>query len=242
MRARTRLGRLDALDAWLTHEASELLRAGGLVIDVGYGASTVTVESLARAVRQVNPAIEVLGLERDERDGGSALPRAEAVQLMRGGFEALAGLPGAVVVRAMNVLRGYRAEEVPAIHRALGAGLREGGLLLEGSTDTEGHVTVAHLLRLRGGTLVPEGLLFHTDFTRGFSPWLFRDWLPRDLRRSTGSGTPIRTLLDRWSQVVEAEGVGREPRARFTSSVALVAGLEASEWELAHGYTRAVGF
>lgn len=237
VRGRTRAGRLDGLDAWLVHEARELLFAGGLVVDVGFGATTVTLEALAVAVHQVDPRLEVVGLERDASRAGA---RAVGARLVVGGFEALSQLSGAVVVRAMNVLRGYRAEEAPLIHRALGVGLIEGGLLLEGSTDTEGHVSVCHLARRRGGELTSEGLLLYTDFERGFSPWLFRDWLPSDLRRAVRPGTRIHGLLDRWSRAVQAGGSGRSPRERFSSSVGQVDGLAATPWELAHGYVRAL--
>jgi hypothetical protein len=135
----------------------------------------------------------------------------------------------------MNVLRGYREEEVPALHEALGAALIDGGLLLEGSTDTEGHVTVVGLMRKRSGQLRREALLFHTDFSRGFSPWLFRDWLPRDLRRQVKPATAIHSLLTTWDSQVK----GDDPRARFVSSVLGV--VEASPWELERGFARALG-
>ena len=160
------------------------------------------------------------------------------VELLEGDFATCATLGPTAVVRAMNVLRGYREDEVPAIHRALGAALVEGGLLLEGSTDTEGHVTVAGLHRRRGDRLVREALLFHTDFTRGFSPWLFRDWLPRDLRRRALPGTAMHALLTRWDERAKAVG-GDDPRTRFAGSVPGV--LEATPWELDHGFARCTG-
>lgn len=235
MRARTRPGRLAALDAWLCHCERELLARGPAIIDVGFGERAITTEELARAVRAVNPALRVLGVERDP---SRVAPHAE-VELVHGELPALAALGPACVVRAMNVLRSYREDEVPAMHAALGAPLVEGGLVLEGSTDTEGHVTVAHLLRRRGEGLEREGLLFHTDFSRGFSPWLFRDWLPRDLRRRVKPGEPIFALLDAWSRAVEAQGSGRAPEERFRASVTGVGTLSASPWELAHGFARA---
>lgn len=155
------------------------------------------------------------------------------MELLAGDFATCATLGPTAVVRAMNVLRGYREEEVPAIHAALGAGLVEGGLLLEGSTDTEGHVSVVSLLRRRAGGLVREALLFHTDFARGFSPWLFRDWLPRDLRRRAQPGTAIHSLLSRWEERTH----GRTPQERFANSVN--GDLEATAWELERGFCRA---
>lgn len=236
VRARTRPGRLAALDAWVCHERASVLRLGGPVLDVGYGAEPVTTLELAAAVRAVAPGLEVVGVERD----AARVTAVEGVRLVHGDFGALAALGPACLVRAMNVLRGYREDEVPAIHAALGAATAEGGLVLEGSADTEGHVTAAWVLAKRGGALVREALLFHTDFSRGFSPWLFRDWLPRDLRRRVKPGEPVHALLSAWAGAVEALGPGLAPRARFDGILAAMAahGLEATDWERAHGFAR----
>ena len=156
--------------------------------------------------------------------------------LLAGDFATCATLKPIAVVRAMNVLRGYREEEVDEIHVALGAGLVEGGLLLEGSTDTEGHVTVVWVMRRRASALVREALLFHTDFMRGFSPWLFRDWLPRDLRRRAQPGTAIHSLLAAWDSQVPKEA--SNPRARFVASVGGV--VVATPWEMENGFARTV--
>ena len=228
VRPRTRPGRLAALDAWLVANEAPLLDGRGSILDVGYGESPVTTLELALCVRAVNPSLRVVGLERQPAT-------SDELELIAGDFKTCATLGPTAVVRAMNVLRGYREEEVPAIHQALGAALVEGGLVLEGSTDTEGHVTVATLLRRRGSELVREALLFHTDFTRGFSPWLFRDWLPKDLRRRAQPGTAIHGLLSRWDDRARAVG-GDDPRARFVASVQGM--LEATSWELDHGFAR----
>lgn len=216
---------MAALDAWLVAHCPELLDGRGAIVDVGFGESPITTLELARAVGRT-----VIGIERK-------LPpeRPQGLQLLEGDFATVATLSPTAVVRAMNVLRGYREEEVPQIHASLGAGLIEGGLILEGSTDTEGHVTVVWLLRQRAGQLAREALLFHTDFTRGFSPWLFRDWLPRDLRRRAQPGTAIHSLLTAWDE--QAKTGPADPRARFVASVHGV--VEATPWELEHGFARA---
>lgn len=230
VRPRTRAGRLTALDAWLVATQPELLDGRGAIVDVGYGETPVTTHELAQAVRLLNPALRVVGLERKP-----ATAAAPDLELHEGDFSTCATLGPTAVVRAMNVLRGYREAEVPGIHEALGSALIEGGLLLEGSTDTEGQVTVAWLLRRRGRALLREALLFHTDFTRGFSPWLFRDWLPRDLRRSALPGTAIHDLLTRWEAQAKSSSA-KDPRERFVASVPGL--LEATPWELAHGFAR----
>lgn len=236
MRGRTRAGRLAALDAWVCHERAEVLRAGGVVLDVGFGVEPVTTLELAAAVRAVEPGLAVVGVERD----ASRVRPVPGVRLVQGDFASLAALGPACLVRAMNVVRGYREDEVPAIHAALGAATADGGLVLEGSTDTEGHVMAAWVLSKRGGALVRDALLVHTDFSRGFSPWLFRDWLPRDLRRRVKPGAPVHGLLSAWAAAVEALGPGVPARARFEDSLEAMRahGLEATAWERANGYAR----
>lgn len=154
------------------------------------------------------------------------------VELVQGDVEACARFAPISVLRAMNVARGLREEEVAGLRSALGAGVVDGGLVIEGSTDTEGAVLCAWLLRKRGTELVREALLFHTDFSRGFSPWLFRDWLPRDLRRGVKPGTWIHDALTRW----EARCSGESALERFSSSIG--EDVTASKWERAHGYAR----
>ncbi len=208
----------------------ELLDGRGAIVDVGYGETPVTTLEWAQAVHEVNAQVRVVGIEQKPPS-----PRGgKGVTLLAGDFTTCATLNPTAVVRAMNVLRGYREEEVEEIYAALGAGLVEGGLLLEGSTDTEGHVTVVWVMRRRSGALVREALLFHTDFTRGFSPWLFRDWLPRDLRRRAQPGTAIHAVLASWASQVPGEVA--DPRARFVASVR--GAVVATPWELEHGFAR----
>ncbi len=216
---------MAALDAWLIENEKQLLEGRGAIVDVGYGESPVTTLELARALRSSGRDLRIVGIEREARADLE-------VELLAGDFNTCGQLAPTAVVRAMNVLRGYREEEVPAIHAALGAGLVEGGLVIEGSTDTDGHVTVVWLLRKRSGGLAREALLFHTDFERGFSPWLFRDWLPRDLRRRAQPGTAVHSLLSRWDE----QATGATPRERFVNSVPGV--LTATAWEMQHGFAR----
>lgn len=215
VRPRTRAGRLAALDAWLMHEVPELLDGRGCIVDVGFGLTPVTTEELARAV----PGVRVVGVDRHEA-------KSETVELRVGGFEVVEQLAPVAVVRAMNVLRGYREDEVEPAREVMCRGLVADGLLIEGSTDTEGHVLVAHLRRASR-----RELLFHTDFTRGFSPWLFRDWLPRDLRRSATPGTWIHAALTTWASRVDASI--SDARERFQRSCP-----DASDWERTNGFAR----
>lgn len=59
--------------------------------------------------------------------------------------------------------------------------------------------------------LPTQGHIFqwNSSLERGFAPIMFRDWLPRDIRRKAQPGTPIRELLDAWTEAIDevrAEG------------------------------------
>ncbi|GMU59718.1 MAG: hypothetical protein AMXMBFR34_14810 [Myxococcaceae bacterium] len=218
----------------MCHERAAALKPGGLVLDVGFGDTPVTTKELQEALWAVEPSLRVLGVERDL----SRVTPIPGVEVRASHFNVLAALGPAVLVRVMNVVRGYREDEVAEIRALLGHAIGDGGLFLEGSSDTEGHVLTAWVVGRRGEELVKEALLLWTDFSRGFSPWLFRDWLPRDLRRRVKPGEPVHALLSEWASAVEALGPGRSPQERFAQSLGAVAGLQATEWERAQGFVR----
>lgn len=209
----------------MNHERPELLVGPRTVIDFGFGQSAVTTQQWRESIADAR--VRVVGVER-------ALPApVPGLELVEGGFETCAALGPASVVRAMNVLRGYREDEVAPARAALLAALEPNGLLLEGSSDTEGHLFALSLLQPGAAR---ESLLFFTDFSRGFSPWLFRDWLPRHLRRSVKPGTAIHDLLSRWEARAAATRT-TDPRERFLAS--LGDDVDATPWEREHGFARA---
>jgi hypothetical protein len=124
----------------------------------------------------------------------------------------------AILVRAMNVLRGQ--PELPDAHATLASSLADGGLLLEGTSDAAGAVLTAWVIRPNA---VRERLLFLTDFSRGFAPALFWDHLPRDLRRDAKPGTPIRDLLDRWTKAFSDRAPGGSAADAFRASAGAIA-------------------
>jgi hypothetical protein len=131
--------------------------------------------------------------------------------------------PAPRLVRVMNVLRGYPAEEIPAAHALLGRPLLEGGLLVEGSADPQGTLATAHLIRKRGDGLWREGLWLSTRFAHGFAPMQLRDWLPRDLRRRVVPGEPIFDFLQAWTSAWEPVRHGVAPHLAFARSVEALA-------------------
>ncbi|XXF75725.1 methylase [Myxococcaceae bacterium GXIMD 01537] len=249
-RGRTSPHRLRALDTYLLHAEQALLRradgpwADAAFVDVGFGDSPATTLESARALRALNPSLPVIGVELDASRAEAVAAHSEArTHFRQGGFD-LPLLPGETVrvIRAMNLLRQYPANAVPAIHERLGAQVLPGGLVIEGSADTEGAITVAHLLRRSPEALHREALLFHTDFRHGFAPVLFRDWLPRDLRRRVHPGEAIHAFFSAWmASWDEARAEGhREPRASFHHSILRLAprweGIETDSALLEQGY------
>lgn len=177
---------------------------GGFVIDVGFGESAVTSWEWAAALPM---HVSVLGVERDEVRLAKAVAEANGRVRFASALES-----GALVIRAMNVLRGGPIDA--AAHQRWGAYLAEGGVLLEGSTDTEGHVACFHVVRRVAQSLHREALVFINDGEHGDGPWRFRDWLPRDLRRSVRPGSAVYGLLEDWAAVyAETEGPQRGLRS-----------------------------
>jgi hypothetical protein len=217
-RGTTARGRLAALDAVIVHlRGPRLCRAdGSAFVDVGFGAAPWTTLEAARVLRELDPALRVVAIELDaERvQAATAALRAEEVEVVWGGFDAVAGVE-ARLVRAMNVLRAYPVHEVPAALAALGAGLVEGGMLVEGTCGRRGEVLAASLIGSAGGRLEREALVLHTDFSGGFAPRMFWPRLPRDLRRHP----EVDAFVDRWTAAWQTVRVGLEAPAAFAASV-----------------------
>lgn len=245
-RGRTAPGRLRALDAWLRHaERALLLRDDGpyraaAFVDLGVGDAPDTTLEAAAALREVRPDLPVIGVDHDAaRIAAARVASDGAVDFRVGGFD-LPLAPGETVraIRLMNVLRAWRPADIPAVHAALGARLLDGGLLIEGTSDPAGGVLAAHLLRRRGDDVVREGLLLHTDFRQGFAPLLFRDRLPKDLRR-VAPGTEMFAFFRDWTEAWQAVR-GGPPAEAFARSIEGLAarrpGVDADPWLAANGF------
>ncbi|RKH69321.1 methylase [Corallococcus aberystwythensis] len=254
-RGRTARGRLRALDAYLGQFESALLTredgpwARAVFVDVGFGEHPWTTLESAAAFRTLNPGLSIVGVELEaERALAAARDHADArTHFREGGFALpLSAEEPARLVRAMNLLRQGPLERIPEAHRAMSRHLLPGGLLVEGSTDLDGAVGVAHLLRRRPDTETParEGLLFHTDFSRGFAPLMLRDWLPRDLRRRVRPGEPMHTFFGAWEAAWKAarEAGHTAPPEAFAESALRLArmtpGVATDAWLLTRGFLR----
>ncbi|WP_234361666.1 class I SAM-dependent methyltransferase [Plantactinospora sp. BB1] len=226
-RGTTNPNRLRRVDNWIAATCADLLRdaADPLVVDLGYGASPVTVVELrARLAAAVRPDVRVVGLEIDPVRVAAAEPAADPPGLAfdRGGFE-LAGLRP-VLVRAFNVLRQYAEPEVvPAWRRMTGA-LQPGGVLVEGTCDELG--------RLAGWLLVdasgPRSLTLAARLSTLESPASLAERLPKALIHHNVPGTGvhglIRALEEGWRDAAPYATFGPRQRWRRTVEAVRAAG------------------
>lgn len=234
-RGRTRPLRLRALDAYLVARERQLLRRedadwrAAPIIDVGLGDTPGSTLELARTLRAVNPELAVWGVDHAPARVEAARAFADArTHFVVGDFDTLPTLtPPARLIRVMNVLRGFPVDAARHAHGRIAEALHDGGLALEGSADPEGAVLTAHLLRRQGAALIRSALLFHTDGSRGFAPWMFRDWLPRDLRRSVRPGSGLHAFLSRWTEAFETAR-GAPPADAFARAAHALAAVDAS--------------
>lgn len=202
-RGRTRLGRAALLDALL----DEVIRLPDepdlLFVDVGYGDRPLTTERTHEQLKKLSSHVRTIGVEVEESRVSRAQSQSrENVRFVLGGFDLPAlGIENASLIRCLNVLRGYGLWEVKGALIQMARGLRTNGVLVEGTSDVEGTLSSVHLWkRGRGEHLDYQGLVCVTDFSRGFSPLMFRDVLPRDLRRHAKPGEPVFEWLSAWNE------------------------------------------
>jgi SAM-dependent methyltransferase len=141
-RGTTNPNRLRRVDRWLAGPQAGRLRGADdpVVVDLGYGATPVTAVELRDRLRVVRPDVEVIGVEIDPARVAAAAPLAgDGLSFVVGGFEL--PLPDGrrpAVVRAFNVLRQYRPDEVGPAWDVVRGRLAPGGLLVDGTCDEIG--------------------------------------------------------------------------------------------------------
>lgn len=220
-RGRTRPERGALLDALL----GEVLPLPGapecLFIDVGFGDDpTTTVRTHAALVRLKSSLglvqssapcsphpVHSVGVEAEKERVERAQKQSHAdMSFVTGGFDLRAiGLENASLVRCLNVLRGYSVWDVKPALLQMSRALLPGGILMEGTSDVEGTLATVHVWRRNvASRLDYEGLVCVADFSRGFSPWMFRDVLPRDLRRHAVTGEPVYEWFAAWDKEVRS--------------------------------------
>lgn len=225
-RGTTARRRLRRVDRWLLAARPGLVRTPDLlVVDLGFGASSVTTAELAARLRRINPSVQVVGLDTDR----ARVERAVGGDFRVGGFE-LAGLRPHLV-RAMNVLRQYDEADAYAAWDTMCARLAPGGLLVEGTCDEPGRLGAWVALDVTG----PQTLTIAVDLDGGASPSAVAARLPKALIHHNVGGEPIHRFLadldDAWQRATPVFG----PRHRFAAAVAAV---RAKCWPILDGPSR----
>lgn len=243
-RGKTAPGRLRQVDAFCLLYAGELLRRPArpdrcpCFVDLGYGQVPWTTLAAARAFRRLAPDLRVVGLEIDRSRVTSAAAFATPDTCFRlGGFELGLGRDAAGrqeearLLRAFNVLRQYEAQAVLPALRAMGRGMEEGGLLLEGSSDPEGRLWSAHLWRRIEGRLDHEGLVFGLRGEARGRPLDLPSVLPKDLIHRMGEDGEVAAFFGDWRRAwLETAGLATWGPARHLA--ASVHGLRAGGWSV----------
>lgn len=205
-RGKTREGRLDALDRiWLRLDprpTQDSTKRNELAWDLGFGAHPHTTLAWSDALCAAGWQAQVLGLEAHPGRAAFAT-RFDRDNCRFGHLDATWGPPWDAAprwIRAMNILRQYRASQAQTWHQRWGEQLKAGGQLIEGTCSADGSVLVAHWLVKRPQELSRRGLIFYTDFSQGFAPLLFGDRLPKDLRAHARQQGAIGDFFRRWTQ------------------------------------------
>jgi hypothetical protein len=240
-RGTTAPNRLRRVDRWLA--GPQAWRLGTvppgrppLVVDLGYGASAVTTRELAQRLRAVRPDVEVVGLEIDPARVAQAQPLAgPGLSFRHGGFEL--GAPGGerpVVVRALNVLRQYPEDEVPAAWERVRSALAPSGLLVDGTCDEVGRRAAWVAVTREEGPVSLTLSLRLADLDR---PGGVAERLPKVLiaRNVRGEGVHdfLAALDEAWARQAALAPFG--VRQRWLATVAAVA---AAGWPVLDGPRR----
>lgn len=245
-RGTTNPNRLRRVDRWIAAALREELRAPEeppVVVDLGYGASPVTVLELAQRLRAVRGDVRVVGVEIDPDRVARGRPYADPplVDFVLGGFEVpvpTASGPAPTVVRAFNVLRQYAEDDVPAAWARMVGRLAPGGALVEGTCDEPGRLAAWVDVRRRpDGGPEPRSLTLAWRLAGLDAPSVVAERLPKVLihRNVPGEGVHdlMRALDDTWARNAPLASYGA--RQRF---VATVRDLGSAGWPVQGGPAR----
>ncbi|WP_338075001.1 class I SAM-dependent methyltransferase [Kineococcus vitellinus] len=212
--------RLRRVERWLAQAQARRLReaADPLVVDLGYGASPVTVTDLQRWLRRVRPDVRVVGLEISPERVAAARSALRDVpgapEFALGGFElAVPGGGAPVLVRAFNVLRQYETGEVAATWELLRSRLAPGGLVVDGTCDELGRrASWIALERERG----PLSLTLSVRLAGLPAPSAVAERLPKALIHRNVPGEGVHELLRAadaaWARAAPAGTFGARQR------------------------------
>ncbi|MGL4743008.1 MAG: class I SAM-dependent methyltransferase [Dermatophilaceae bacterium] len=237
-RGTTAPNRLRRCDRWITGpEAWRLRRAGPapVVVDLGFGASPVTVLELSARLRRVRPDVEVVGLDIDpDRVRSARHVERPGVRFAIGGFEV--PLPDGrrpVVIRAFNVLRQYDESHVPGAWGACTTRLADDGVFVDGTCDEPGRLAAWVSVGANG----PRRLTLSWRLRGLDRPGVVAERLPKVLIHRNVPGEPVHALLTALDAAWEREAARQNfgTRQRF---IAAVTALRDEGWPTLDGPSR----
>ena len=246
-RGTTNTNRLRRVDRWIAAQPVLRHAPDPLVVDLGYGASGVTVFELERRLRRVRPEVRVLGLEIDParverasaqlelvRSGLMAFAADAHVWFARGGFEVPTRHGDrAAVIRAFNVLRQYDEAHVADAWRRMQSRLQPGGMLVEGTCDELGRVASwVHLT-----PEAPVSLTISLRLTGLEHPSIVAERLPKALIHRNVEGERVHDFVaaldDAWAYAAPLSTYG--PVQRW---IATAERMRATGWPVLGGRAR----
>lgn len=210
-RGTTNPNRLRRIDVWMAWRYQALLapQHRPLVVDLGYGQTPVTTQELYARLVNINPRLEVIGLEIDpERVASAQKQSAPGVTFQLGGFE----IPTArepQLIRAFNVLRQYQESEVHQAWSRMQSRLAPDGRLVEGTCDEIGRKAVWVEL----DSQEPLSLTFATHLRSLKRPSELAPRLPKILIHRNLAGEPIHRFL----QAMDSAWEKSSPLSVFSS-------------------------
>ncbi len=242
-RGTTGTDRLRRFDRWIAHLAAAALRRTDqpLAVDVGFGAHPATTVRWQRTLVELNPGVEVVGVEIDRDRVAAAQGQIIAIH---GGFE-IPTVRRPLLIRAANVLRQYPREDVDPAWQLMASRLAPGGWLVEGTCDEQGRLTSMVSIDHAGS---PRWLTLSCRLAGLDRPSHVAARLPKALIHDNVPGTRVHALLtdmdrawdaaprwgarQRWIAMAQAlhaqwpvrDGVTRWRLGEFTVDWAAVAG------------------
>ena len=237
-RGTTNPNRLRRVDRWLAGTQARRLRraADPVVVDLGYGATPVTVVELLHRLSRVRADVEVIGVEIDpDRVRAAAALSGAGLSFLAGGFEL--PLPDGrrpAVVRAFNVLRQYPEDDVEPAWRTVRSRLAPGGLLVDGTCDEVGRRAAWIAITAEDG---PVSLTVSMRLAGLDRPGSIAERLPKALIHRNVPGERVHAFLE----ALDAAWARQAPHAAYGVRqrwIATARALGDAGWPLLDGPSR----
>ncbi|WP_151525464.1 class I SAM-dependent methyltransferase [Serinicoccus kebangsaanensis] len=234
-RGTTNPNRLRRVDRWIGYALGGLLRSSPtppVVVDLGFGASPVTVLELADRLTPLRGDVRLVGVEIDPERvrRGQQVAARPSVDFVLGGFEVplppgLGADARPTVVRAFNVLRQYDEPEVWPAWSQVAQRLAPDGALVEGTCDELGRLASwVDVRRDDGGGPRPVTLTLSLRLAGLERPSVVAERLPKALIHRNVPGERVHDLLqalDRaWERAAPMASFGA--RQRFVATARTV--------------------